>query len=54
MNVQQTPATFSKTVLYSGDTLLITLEIDSILPGKDYVRTNLGNNSIRLRNHRAG
>jgi predicted glycogen debranching enzyme len=49
MNVQQTPATFSKTVLYSGDTLLITLEIDSILPGKAYVRTNLGNNSIRLR-----
>lgn len=49
MNTQQTPATFSKTVLHSGDTLLITLEIDRILPGKAFVRTNLGNNSIRLR-----
>ncbi|MFA6928835.1 MAG: amylo-alpha-1,6-glucosidase [Lentisphaeria bacterium] len=49
MNISQTPATFSKTVLYSGDFLDITLEIDRIIPGKAFVRTNLGNNTSRLR-----
>ena len=49
MNILQTPATFSKTVLHSGNTLSITLEMDRILPGNAFVRTNLGNNSIRLR-----
>ncbi|NMA42302.1 MAG: glycogen debranching protein [Oligosphaeraceae bacterium] len=49
MHLKQTPATFSKTLLHSGDLLEITLELDRILPGKAFVRTNLGNNAVRLR-----
>ncbi len=48
MNIIQTPATFSKTFYHSGDLMQVTLELDAVHPGQAYLRTNLGNNAIRL------